>query len=347
MNISFWLTSTTRVMNENNWDKAPMGGAEISAVHLGEELLKSGHCVNYFLQRAEPFDRENLHVYRHDQANKVQQDYFICVRPHPVLGASFGDVKKILWSGDAFDQASNDIFYNKSLADSMDGYVFKSNWQREKILEKYFTIDKEKTNVIYNGFKKEWFSLNGVIANPKRFIHTSTWYRGVANFIDIWPMILDKIPDAEIHIFSKTSLYSEYSNNKGWFEIAEELVKLPGTILREPIPQEMIAQEMKKAWLMLYPNTGFVESSCGSALQSIASGTPVVATNRAGLVETIGKAGILVDSNEEQWKERFAKEAVEMDSQKRKQLADYGSQMVASQTWADQARKWEDYLKSL
>jgi glycosyltransferase involved in cell wall biosynthesis len=334
-------------MNKDNWGKAPMGGAEISAVHLGEELLKQGHYVNYFLQRTEPFKDGNLKVFRHNQMFETEMEYFICVRPHPVLQGKFGKVKKILWSGDAFDQASNEVFYDKKIADSMDGFVFKSNWQREKILEKYYTIDPEKVNVIYNGYKGEWFNLNGAIPNPKRFIHTSTWYRGVKNFIEIWPMILEKIPDAEIHVFSKTALYSEYSNDQGWFEIAEELVKLPGMVLREPIPQVQLAHEIKKAWLMLYPNTGFVESSCGSALQSIASGTPVVATKRAGLVETIGEAGILVDNNDEKWKEKFVKETLEVDSKKRQSLVESGCQTVSNQTWKNKATEWESYLKSL
>ena len=78
MNISFWLTSTTRLMNYANWGKVPMGGAEISALNLGKELLDRGHRVNYFLQRCEPFDKENLHIRRHDQVFDEVLRYFVC-----------------------------------------------------------------------------------------------------------------------------------------------------------------------------------------------------------------------------------------------------------------------------
>lgn len=347
MNISFWLTSTTRLMNYANWGKVPMGGAEISALNLGKELLDRGHRINYFLQRCEPFDKENLYIRRHDQMFDEVIQYFVCVRPHPVLQGKFGKVKKILWSGDAFDQPSNDIFYDEKIVKSMDAFVFKSNWQQEKILEKYFKIKSDKTQVIYNGYKSEFYSQNGILPNPKRFIYASIWYRGMKNFINIWPEILKKIPDAEIHVFGKASLYSEHNDDQGYYEIAEELIKLPGMILREPVPQKILAQEIKKAWLMLYPNTGFVESSCGSALQSIASGTPVIATKRAGLVETIGKAGVLIDSNEENWEKKFVKATVEMDSKKRKDLTDCGYQTTKNQTWNHKAREWEGFLKSL
>lgn len=359
MNISFWLTSTTRTVNKDNWGKLPMGGAEISAVNLGIELLELGHTVQFFLQRAEPFDKDNLHVRRHDQVFDEKLEYFICVRPHPILSGDFGSIKKILWSGDAFDQPSNDIFYNENTAKSMDGFVFKTNWQKEKILDKYYTINPEQVTVISNGFSKKNFDEN-VLKNidrndfnfaGKRFIHASTWYRGLANFIDIWPMIREEMPFAEIHIFSKTTLYSEINprDMEGYYKIAEELVLLPGVVLREPVPQYIIAQEMKKAWLMLYPNSGFVESSCGSVLQSMAVGTPVVATKRAGLVETIGGAGVLIDQNDENWKRNFARETISLcnDPIRYKALKDLGLQETAKRTWPIQAKVWENYLKSL
>jgi len=349
MKISFWLTSTTREMTSANWGIAPMGGAEISAVQLGEELLKRGHDVSYFLEKCVPFDRDNLHVKSHHNVFDSEHEYFICVRPHQVLRGKFGNVKKILWSGDAFDQTSNDVFFDKEIAQSMDAFVFKSDWQREKILEKYFHIEPNKARTIYNGLKKDFYSSNGVYANPKRFIHTSTWYRGVANFLDIWPLILDKIPDAEIHVFSKTSLYwgnADGGLQEGWYQIAEELVKLPGMILREPVPQNILAEEMKKSWLMLYPNSGFVESSCGSAQQSMACGTPVIATKRAGLVETIGESGILVEESKK-WKENFAKTVVDLSCHQRKEMAKSGLQAVKSQLWEHKAKEWENFLKSL
>jgi len=351
MNIAFWLTSGTRFMNYDNWGKAPMGGAEISAVHLGEELRKLGHKTTYYLGNIDPEikkpEQDGLVIKRWNMIYNDELEYFICVRPHPVLQGDFGDAKKLLWSGDAFDQSSNDIFFDKRVADSMYGYVFKTDWQRKKVLEKYYTIPPEKASVIYNGYKSEWFNSDGNKPDPKRFIHTSTYYRGVKNFIDIWPEILKNIPDAELHVFSKTSLYSPMAHSEGWAELAEQLIQIPGIIVREPVPQWILAKEMKKAWLMLYPNTGFVESSCGSAIQAIASGVPVIATKRAGLIETVGRAGVLIDSNEEGWKENFVKAVVEMDSKKRKEIADYGFQKMLNQTWKHQAKEWEDYLKSL
>ncbi|MHC4099205.1 MAG: glycosyltransferase family protein, partial [Planctomycetota bacterium] len=294
MKIAFWLTSTTREMTIENWGKAPMGGTEISALNLGEELINLKHDVIYFLQRAQPFEKYDyfgegnafgdLFVRRHEQIFDEDFDYFVCVRPHPVLGQRI-EAKKILWSGDAFDQPSMEIFWHKSTAQSLDAFVFKSDWQKEKILEKYFYIEPEKVHIIRKAIRLENFEgLEHIEPQPNRFIHASTWYRGVANFKTIWPKILEHIPDAEIHVFSKTSLYSEINpKEQGWPQIAEQLCQLPGMVLREPVPQSILTQELKKAWLMLYPNSGFVESSCGAVLESQAAGTPVVTTARAAL----------------------------------------------------------------
>ena len=354
MKVSFWLTSTTRVMTMNNWGIAPMGGAEISAVQLGEELLKLDYDVTYYLQRCEPFDKGNLHVRLHRQVAEEPQEIFVCVRPHAILTNDFGEgIKKVLWSGDAFDQTSNNIFFNQPTAKSMTAYVFKSNWQKEKMLERFFYIPPEKVKVIYNGVKREFFGINGIVPNPKRFIHTSTFYRGVHNFLDIWPMILDEIPDAEIHVFSKTSLYMgnmDDGKQKAYAELAEKLVHLPNFVLREPIPQYRVAEEMAKAWLMLYPNSGFVESSCGSVQQSIAVGTPVIATKRAGLPETIRENGVLIEQNGEGWKEDFAKATIELSKthpEKREEMAKYGRLRGVQESWEVKAKEWDDFLRSL
>ena len=351
MQISFWLTSTTRDMNYDNWGKAPMGGAEISAVQLGEEFLKLGYDVTYYLQRAQPFDRDNLHVRRHQQVVDENHQYFICVRPHKILTTDMNkQVKKILWSGDAFDQTSNDIFFDKKTAQSMNGFVFKTDWQSKKMLEKYFYIEPEKVHIIQNGIKEEFFQPNGVMPQRNRFIHASTWYRGVHNFVEIWPKILDKIPDAEIHVFSKTSLYSELNPKDltTWPLIVEKLSQFPGMVLREPVPQKILAQEMKKAWLMLYPNSGFVESSCGAALQSMAAGTPVITTARAGLKETVKDGGILIEEKEG-WQDEFVKETINLwsDKEKRNQLADSGHRKALNHSWRIKATEWTNFLKSL
>ena len=348
MNISFWLTSTTRFVTEDNWDNIPFGGAEISAINLGTELAKLGHGIKFYLERCEPFEKDNISIRKHHQLFDDEHEYFICVRPHPMLQGDFGNIKKILWSGDAFDQSSNDVFYDKKIADSMDGFVFKSEWQKDKILEKYYTIDKNKCSVIYNGYNAEYFNNNGVIHNSKRFIHSSVWYRGLKNFIDIWPVIIESIPDAEIHVFSNTTLYHGIQE-QGYYDIIKDLIGLPGMILREPVPQKILAHEMKKSYLMLYPNSGFVESSCGSALQSMAVGTPVVTTKRAGLIETVGESGILIEQSEENWKNKFAREVISLyrDHKKWEEMVKTGLLKVSDQTWSHKAKVWEDYLKSL
>jgi glycosyltransferase involved in cell wall biosynthesis len=341
-------------MTIENWGKAPMGGTEISALNLGEELLRLGHDVTYFLQRAVPFDKGvhggQLHVRRHESILSEKLEYFVCVRPHPVLGQRI-EAKKILWSGDAFDQPSMDIFWHKSTAQSLDAFVFKSEWQKEKILEKYFYIDPEKVHIIRKAIRLENFeNLEHIEPQQNRFIHASTWYRGVANFKTIWPKILEHIPDAEIHVFSKTSLYSEINprDNDGWPQIAESLSQLPGMVLREPVPQKLLAQEMKKAWCMLYPNTGFVETSCGAVLESQAAGCPVITTARAALPETVGNGGILIEEKED-WENEFVTKTIELCKNKelRQSLSDSGRRKVLQETWAKKAKEWENFLKCL
>ena len=369
MKISFWITSGTRELTKENWGKTPLGGAEVSAVNLGEELLKLGNETTYYCRACIPFDDWDLHIRSHEQIEQDNSDVFICVRPHPILMHHFN--KKILWSGDAFDQSSNKIFENPYLCGQMDAFVFKSKWQREKILEKYWNIEPNKAHVIYNGIKHKYFTeKQKPIKN--RFIYASLWYRGLKNFIKIWPMILEHIPDAEIHIFARSSLYSTWdwdilkgyvirgedpplkfletmlNRDIGYREYVEELCQMPGMILREPIPQKMLIKEIGKSWLMLYPNTGFVESSCGVALQSLACGTPVVTMKRAGLPETVRNGGVLIEETEG-WETKFVDEVRNLSwkKEKRKTLSEWGRSTVLQESWGQRAKEWQDFLKSL
>lgn len=346
--ITFWLTSTTRELNENNWGKTPLGGAEVSAINLGEELLNNGHEITYFLQRCIPFDKGNLRVRRHQDitGDEKEPDYFICVRPHKILELPF-KCKKILWSGDAFDQTSNEIFFNASTAQSMDALVFKSKWQKRKILEKFGFIDPDKAHVIYNGFKSAYFK--GLAEKPQknRFIHASRWYRGVHNFIDIWPKIKKAIPEAVIYIYSAPGLYHDWTRGTNWPELAEKLNAMDGVYLVNPIPQWRLVKELRKSWAMLYPNSGFVESSCGLAIQSAVAGTPVIATKRAGLKETIGDAGVLIEPTKD-WKDKFVEGVIKCQDQGyRNQLSRSGRRKWQNSTWERKAVEWVDFLKSL
>ena len=343
MEVAFWLTSTTRELNEDNWGISPLGGAEVSAVNLGEAL----DCdVTYYLQRCQPFDKEGLHVRRHDQILDNKHKYFICVRPHPVLSNVEAD-KRLLWSGDAFDQPSNRIFGDEALVRKIDAFVFKSEWQRRTVLETQFFIPKEKAFVIYNGVKAEYFKNLGEEPENNRFIHASTWYRGVHNFISLWPKIKEKIPRAKLVVYSKTTLYSDINEQHGQ-EVFSRIKQLPDVELREPIHQKDLVKELRKSWLMLYPNTHFLESSCGVALQSLAAGTPVVTTKRGGLVETVGENGILIDSSST-WKDDFVEGVFKLWYQHtlRNQLSHSGRQVVKNQSWKTQAEVWKTFLKSL
>ena len=350
MDITFWLTSTTRVMTKDNWGLAPMGGAEISAVNLGAELLEKGHNVKYYLQRCEPFKKGGLSVDLHTNI-AGEHEYFVCVRPHNILlpTSPLQAEKKVLWSGDAFDQPSNTIFDDENTAGSMDALVFKSEWQKRKMLERFFYLDSSKVSVIYNGVNTAFFKDLRQTFQKNRFIYASTWYRGLNNFVEIWPEIRKAIPDAEIHIFAQTGLYFDGNpSNTGYYPIAEQLCKQPGTILRHPVPQWVLAIELRKANLMLYPNTRFVESSCGVALQSLAAGTPVVTTRRAALPETVGENGVLVDEGEG-WQDRFVEGVVKLweNPKLRNQMGNSGRRRVMKQSWTQQAKLWEDHLKSL
>ena len=139
---------------------------------------------------------------------------------------------------------------------------------------------------MYNGVSTK--SSTDLLCQHPRFLYASTAYRGLHMFLDIWPKIRDEIPNAELDCYAKTTLYMpENPRDNEFKELYKKLDDLPGLTIKEPISQSKLFDIMGDYYAMLYPNCLFNESSCGVALEAMAHGLPVIASNRAGLSETL------------------------------------------------------------
>jgi len=302
MRIGFWLTTPTR-FNPAEIDKTPFGGAEISAINLAKHLAKN--IDNDIVVYGNSICNNDLREWFHDDVlykpygdlrlhNSL--DVLICVRADQNLlnprrnHVYFGEnrPKIILWTGDAFDQPNNQaIFHDTYCLKTFDLIVAKSNWQKESLVRHFPLLSKEKVQVIYNGVDSNSIPQPTVTTEP-RFVYASTAYRGLHRFLDIWPKIKEKIPDATLDCYCKTTLYIDDNPRESEFlPLYSKLSALPGISIKEPLPQQDFLKQLSTYRLMLYPNSGFLESSCGVALQSMACGVPVITTNAAGLGETI------------------------------------------------------------
>lgn len=355
MDINFWLT--TPVDLSGGLDR-PMGGAEVSAVQLAKQLGRNGHDVCIYCNTDHEYTLPNLGITVEpytDMRNYEHMDILIVVRAHEILNtrirAWFKQRPRVLlnWSGDAYDQSNNHIFWDKWVCDHIDGFVTKSKWQRDTLNEIYPNL-RGKTEVIYNGVDASLFP-DAPTKDENKFIWASTWYRGLENMLTIWPRIKEQLPDAHLDVYAKTALYLDNNpSDQQAKPLFDELAKLDGVVLREPVMQKELIHELASAKLLLYPNMNFLESSCGTAQQSILAGTPVITSARAGLPETVGSEGFCINHKPgtEDYTASFVEKVIKLcqDQKLYNRLSRQGLSRRTDESWEKVAIKWTRYLES-
>ncbi len=358
MRIGLWLT-TPRRFDPSNIDETPFGGAEISAINLAKQLSRNNY-VNIFANcnRDCKNDKNGFIIYDNYfelKEYKTSFDVLICVRADQnLLNPRRNHVyfpgnkpKIILWTGDAFDQPNNQILHDKYCRKEIDLIVCKSNWQRETLLKYFPTLSPSKVQVMYNGVDADYIRslLQAEPASSPRFVYASTAYRGLHKFLTIWPKIKKRIPDATLDCYCKTTLYLDDNARESEFKsLYDKISSLPDVTIKEPLSQQKFLKQLATYKLMLYPNDGFLESSCGVALQSMACGVPVITTYSAGLIETanMGCSSTLYPG--EHYDDNFAAE-VEAWNFSRENWID--KKILDNYSWKKVSEKWEKLLQTV
>lgn len=287
MKIGFWLT-TPQQFDPQDIDNALFGGAERSALNLAKKLK---HDVVIFGN----IEESHSNYFPYSALRSDELDVLICVRADQnLLNPRRNHIyfrekpkKVILWTGDAWDQPNNQIFHDKHSLDVIDLIVTKSHWQREGLIRYYPLLTEDKVTVMYNGVDIDWIPEKKTVNEPK-FVYASTAYRGMNHFILLWPKIKSMIPEATLDCYCKTTLYiKDNPRDREWHWLYDLINEMDGSRICEPVPQKELLGKLGSYYAMLYPNDNFWESSCGVALESMACGTPVIASARGGLIETL------------------------------------------------------------
>lgn len=150
--------------------------------------------------------------------------------------------------------------------------------------------------------------INKVIPYAKKqkykFIYSSFANRGLYPLLLMWEDIVKMYPTAELHI------YCDFEN-KWLLENHKELVtnilvllsKLKNIYNHGWVSKSVLYEAWASADIWLYPCT-FMETFCVTALEAALSKTLVITNNLAGLSETVGNRGIIVEGDPmtEEWR---------------------------------------------
>jgi glycosyltransferase involved in cell wall biosynthesis len=242
-------------------------------------------------------------------------------------------VPHYMWNSTALPALGRPFFVN--MLKTLDKIVCVSKWQATEALPEFVGSQQLlKTCVIGNAINPAYF-LEPVAQKVKaRFIFCTDPSRGLPALLKLFHAVAERVPHATLHVYWTRSALPQTPPH-------------PGVTFFDKVPQQELAQKMREAEIMAYPNEGH-ETYCMAALEAQAAGCVVVCRNFSGLAETVGDRGVLVDGAavNEDWISRAVDACVELltSDQKLTHLASKSRAWALEQTWEQRGAEWLDML---
>lgn len=214
--------------------------------------------------------------------------------------------KNILWMQHFTNQKEAQNLGSKDYVDKLDYIVFNSNWNFEKF-QYQFKIPESKSTVIRNAIEKIDFQ-----EKPKEKIsliyHTTPW-RGLPHLLKVFQSL--DLENIELNVCSSTIIYGKKFDDiygKKYENIFNECKRTKNINYLGFIDNKKVIELLKKTHIFAFPSI-WPETSCISAIESMAAGCEIVTTNLGALYETCAPFGTFVgfDRNFENLEKRYKK----------------------------------------
>ena len=189
----------------------------------------------------------------------------------------------ILWMQHFVNQKEAQNLGSKDYVDKLDYIVFNSNWNFEKFGYQ-FKVPESKSIVIRNAIEKI-----DLIEKPKDKInliyHTTPW-RGLTHLLNVFKKFNQE--NLFLNVCSSTKIYGKKFNDQyssKYEKLFEECKNTKNVNYLGYVDNKKITELLKKMHIYAFPSV-WPETSCISAIESMAAGCEVVTTNLGALYET-------------------------------------------------------------
>ena len=216
------------------------------------------------------------------------------------------DKINVLWMHHFVNQKEAQNLGLKDFVDKLDWIVFNSNWNFEKHVYQ-FKIPENKSIVIRNAIEKIDFE-----EKPKDKIsliyHTTPW-RGLVHLLKVFKNL--NLENTELNVCSSTIIYGKKFDavlRKKYEGIFNECKNTKNVNYFGYIENKKVIELLKKMHIFAHPSI-WPETSCISAIESMAAGCEVVTTNLGALYETCSPFATFVnfDKNFDNLEKRYSK----------------------------------------
>ena len=212
-------------------------------------------------------------------------------------------------------------------ASKITGCVCQTEWHKNRYLSLYPQLEG-KITTINNGIQSELFSSENK-KRLNRFIYSSCSERGLSKLIQLWPCILENLPDAKLIISS----YNSFPNSEEDHKILEYIQKTPSIRHVGRLNKKQLYELMSIAEYWLYPSY-FPETSCITSLEMLASEVICLYYPVAGLVNTIGDYGIPIAEGNE------LDTLLDLSIKRKNDLKKKGRDYALNCSWKNRAIEW-------
>ena len=221
----------------------------------------------------------------------------------------------------------------------INGCICLTEWHRDLFRERYPGL-KNKITLINNGLDLKSFPTvdsNNILKNKKiknKFIYSSRPDRGLNVLLNLWPQIIEKIPNATLVV----SCYGTFPSNAEE-EKSKKIIDSNDSIkFLGKLNVEQLYNEMSTAEFWLYP-THWPETSCITALEMLMSEVICLYYPVAGLINTMDKYGIQIKPGSE------IDAIVSLTIDNKNEIRQNGREYASSCSWSKRYELWASVLR--
>jgi beta-1,4-mannosyl-glycoprotein beta-1,4-N-acetylglucosaminyltransferase len=300
-NIILFYTGYSDILwNYSYSNKNALGGSETAVSQLSKYLPKNYKIFIAGDVEEEQFDNI-IYIHNSKLSELIKKTAF-----HTIIISryvSFLEIYKYfsayqiyIWAHD-----TNLLPYGCDLTDTeiinkyenkIDGCICLTEWHKNDYIQKYPQL-KDKIHIINNGIRNELFTYN-LKKKYNKFIYSSRSERGLQIILNLWPLILEYVPDAELVISS----YIDFPKNEDDEEMKRIIDSFDNIKHIGKLSQSELYKEMSTAEYWLFPSI-YPETSCITALEMLMSEVICIYYPYAGLSDTIGENGIQIKPGNE------------------------------------------------
>lgn len=214
----------------------------------------------------------------------------------------------------------------------IDNIVTLTNWHKNNTLWLYNFINPDIVKVINNGILtdnyKDYLEFDSYkIKNS--FIYSSAYERGLDRLLELWPIILSKMPDATLYICSYDKIPDNLIVQINKYKIS---IKNYGKL-----NQSELYELCKRTEYWLFPLAGH-ETSCISALEMLLNEIVCIYYPKTGLLDTLGDYGIKVTPDTE------IDTIINLSDENKRYIKIKGKEYALRCSWNNKAKEWSELL---